>query len=802
MSAFASDLRIAFRRITRNPGYALGLVATLALGIAVSAAMYSVVHGVIVKGLDYPQPDRLVVLESANATLGGEPADLSAAEAESLAGIEHGLESAGYYFWDGVTFLGGERPKLMTAIQVGGEFFRTLGVQPMLGRWLTREDQGGEGKVVLGHQLWLEQFGGDPDVVGKPFRTDGVTATIVGVMPPEFGYPARGIGLWFAHDPSQARADPALYRNARFFSAIGRVQEGVGAEALRGDLARHSQVVAETHGAALRDWRLQATPLLENTVGAVRPVLLSLLAIALLALLVACANVANLVVLRGVSRLQELGVHQALGASSGRLARLVFTETMLLGALATVAGIAIAWLALHHFVGIDQSGVPRAREVGLGGAVVAVSAAFGLCASLLAASVPAWRLRGLDAAGALRTGDARLAGNLALGRIGRYLPVAAGTFSVGGLAAALLLAGSVWRLERVPLGFDPGPVLGSLIFRVPDAQSGGFSRQVIERTAALPGVEAAAISSSAPMSGIGAIPVEVTVAGRDAREPLRPLVRAVDGPVQDVLGLALLRGRWFEPADREGAEPVVVVNQAFAERVFGNEDPVGRNVKIPPFGAGGELRDFRIVGVMADARLSSPARPPVPELWVPYAQYPVNSLAVLVRAQGEPGALARQVESVLYELRPDEGIYQTLALADVRDRMLATPRFFARNAGAFALLALLLAAIGVHSVVAFQMTQRRREFALRLALGSAPRSLAARVLRHGYALGLPAAVLGAGLGVGFGQVLRSAVVGVEEALWAVAGASALLMLAIVALACLRSMRAAMRVEPMSVLRGD
>lgn len=802
MSALVSDLRIAFRRLARHPGYALGLVATLALGIAVCVAMYSVVHGVVIKGLDYPQPDRLVVLESRNQELGGERESLSGAEADSLGDIERGLESAGYYFWDGATYLGGDRPEMITMIQVGGEFFRALGVQPLLGRWLTREDQGGEAKVVLSHRIWMEHYGSDPDVVGKPFRMDSVTATIVGVMPPHFAYPARGVALWIAHDPSHVRADVALYQNARFFAAIGRMQADATEASLAQDLARHSQIVAEVHGAALRPWTLQARSMLDDTIGSVRPVLLALLAVAALALLVACANVANLVVLRGASRLHELGVQQALGASSGRLARTVFLETTLLGMVATGVGIALAWVGLQYFVGMGDSGVPRAREVGLNGGVAAVAVGFGLLATLLAATVPAWRLRRLDAAGSLRSGGSRMAGGLALGRISRYLPIAAGAFSVGGLAAALLLATSVWRLERVPLGFDADPVLVMQIFRQPDAQSETFSRELQVRLSALPGVRHSAVSSSAPLSPIGGIPVDVAVVGRGDKESLRPRVRAVDGPLADVLGLRLQRGRWIDGNDRAGAEQVALVNESFAERVFPGVDPIGQVVSIPPFGAGGDRREFRIVGVMADARLASLARPAEPELWVPFAQYPVNSMAVMLRADGDPAALTRQAESVLFELRPDEGIYMTQTLAAARDRQLATPRFFARNAGAFALLALLLAAIGVHSVVAFQMTQRQREFALRLALGSAPRSLAMRVLRQGYALGLPAAVLGGGLGVVFGQLLRSSVVGVSDALWFTAVASAGLMLAVVAIACLRSMRTAMRVEPMAVLRGD
>lgn len=800
IAAPLNDLRLALRRLWRHPGYALGVVLTLALGIGVCAAMYSVVHGVVMKGLDYPQADRLVVLGSADTATGGEPGALSLAEVDALAGPLPSIESSGYYFWDGATWLGGEHPKMISAIQVGGGFFQALGTRPALGRWITPADQTPEGAVMLSHALWLELFDGDPDVVGRMFRMDPISAPIVGVMPEDFGYPARGVGIWLAHEDSALRAQPALALNARFLFGIARRAAGTSGDDLARDLAQVSTRVADTHGSGLADWRLQAKSMLDDTVGQVRPVLTALLLIAGLALLVACANVVNLVVLRGAARQQELAMHQALGASGGRLARLVFLETLVLGAIATAVGIAMAWLALGSFVGIADSGVPRAREIELSGGVLLASIGIGLFASLLAAALPALRLRRAELGLALRAGDSRMVGG---GRgVSRVLPVIACAVSVGGLSAALLLGGSLRHLERVPLGFDPEPLLSLQIFRQPDPTEGGFTRDLVERMQAVPGVASAATISSAPLSGIGAIPVDVAVAGREGAEPLRPSVRVVSGPIQEVLQLSLLRGRWLDAGDHAQAEQVAVVNRAFAERVFPGEEAIGQTITLPPFGQAGDRRAFRIVGVMADARLSRVASPARPEVWLPDAQYWVSSVAVVLRGHVAPSDLVTPAQQAIWAAHPDQGIYSTQAIATVRDRQLATPRFFARNAGAFALLALVLAAIGVHSVVAFQMARREREFALRLALGSAPRALAARVLRGGMQLGIPAALAGLGLGIAFGQVLRSVVVGVDGAVWISAGIAAILLLGVVALACARSAWRALRVEPMAALRSD
>ncbi|GMU44106.1 MAG: ABC transporter permease [Xanthomonadales bacterium] len=794
-----SECRLALRRLSRQPGYGLGLVATLALGIAVCAAMGGIVHGVLWKALDYPQSERVVVLRSGNAEGAGEAGPLNGAEADTLARVE-GLEAAGYYLWHGATLLGGESPRMLTVFPVGGEFFRALAVPPLLGRTLTAADSGGEGRVVLSHELWQELYGGDPAAIGQTLRMDWISARIVGVMPRGFGYPIRGQHLWIAYDPTQLRADPVLYRNARFFHAIGRVREGVSSAALGDALARHSQVLAVEQGEALDGWRLQARPLLDETVGAVRPVLYALLAIALLALLVACANAVNLVALRGIARRHELGIHQALGASGGRLARGAFVETALLGIVASALGVGLAWLALRGFVGLADSELPRAEEVVLDWPVALVAAGFSLVCSLIAAALPAWRLRRHDPLDGLRLGPARSTGRLGAG--GWLLPAIACAVSTGGLAAALLLLQYVQQLERIPLGFEPHGVYSMQLFRDFDQQPGEYTRTLMERMRTLPGVAAVATLSAQPLSGIGAIPVDVQVPGREQREALRPKVRTVAGPVQTVLRLELRRGRWLDAGDVDGAEPVALINQRFAELVFAGIDPIGQIVAIPPFGRSGERIRFRIVGVMADARMQRVVERAAPEIWLPDAQYWTSSVALLMRTELPPASLDAAARKAFWTLHPQTGLFGTGELLAEVEQQLAQPRFFARNAGAFALLTLALAAVGLHSVVAFGLARRRREFALRLALGSAPRALAGRVLGHGYRLALPATVAGGLIGWAFSRALEGALLGAQaRPLDAIAFASLLLLL-VVALACAHSVCVAMRVQAMTALRQE
>lgn len=801
MNLFAlviADTRLALRGLLRRPGHALGVVLTLALGIGVCAAMFSIVQGVLLRGLEFPDSSRLFVLESASTTGGGRGA-LSGAEAESLGEVPS-LEAAGYYLWGGVTDHGGERPRMLSLISVGGELFRTLGVQPQLGRWLDLQDVNRDSGVVISHALWQERFGGDPGVIGQPFEIDWVRSRVVGVMPPDFGFPARGVDFWIGYDVERLRAEPALYQNARFMQGVARLAPDATAAQLARDLAAHSERLAEQHGAALRDWRLGAQSLLDSRVGQVRPVLLALLAIAALALAVACANVINLVVLRGLARQQELALHQALGASRMRLAVQVFLETLMLGVVATALGVLAAQLALRGFIGLADSAMPRAQEVGVDAAALLGAVGIGLGASLLAALLPALRLWRRPPGVALRAGDSRSTAGRS--EIGRLLPVAACAVSVAGLATALLLAGSLRQLQNAPLGYSPDSVLVLNLFRDPDPGRGAYARSLVEALRELPGVTAAAAISSAPLSVFGQIPVDVQVQGREGMEPLRPRIRTASGPIEQVLGLRLLRGRWLEPGDHAEAEPVAIVNRSFVQRVFPSAEPLGQHLTLPPFGTPGERLRVRIVGVMEDARMVSVAASPEPEVWLPDAQYGVSSLALLARTEGEPGLLMSRAQQAVWEQQPQQGIYSGQLLSAQVDAQLAAPRFFARNAGAFALLALLLAAIGVHSVVAYQMTRRQREFALRLAVGARPRSLAGQVLGSGLRLGLPAALLGIVLGGVAAQLLRGTVVELDAALWLAPPLAALLLLAVVGLACLSSMRRALHVQPMSALRGD
>lgn len=795
---FATDLRLALRGVLRRPGHAMGVVLTLALGIGVCAAMYSVVQGVLLRGLEFPESSRLVVLASSSTTGSGSGA-LSGAEAESLGAVPS-LDAAGYYLWGGVTDTTAERPRMLTLISVGGELFRSLGVQPQLGRWLDAGDANRDSGVVISHALWQERFGGDPGVIGQPFEVDWVQSSVVGVMPPDFGFPARGVDFWIGYDVERLRAEPALFQNARFMMGIGRLAEGADAGQLARDLAAHSEQLAQAHGAALRDWRLEAASLLDSRVGKVRPILLALLLIAGLALAVACANVVNLVVLRGLARQQELAVHQALGASGGRLATQVFLETLLLGVAATAIGALAARVALQGFIGLADSNMPRANEVALDATALLGVLAIGLVASLMAASLPALRLWRHPPGLALRAGD----GRSTQGRsgIGRVLPVAACAVSVAGLAAALLLAGNLRELRNVPLGYDARPVLALNLFRDPDPGRGAYANGLVEALREMPGVAAAAAISSAPLSPFGQIPVDVQVDGRQSMEPLRPRIRTVSGPIEQVLGLRLQRGRWLDPSDHADAEPVAMINRRFAERVFPGQEALDQYLTLPPFGTPGDRLRVRIIGVMEDARMGSVAEPAVPEVWLPDAQYGVSSLALLVRAHGDPGALLAPAQQAVWSQQPHQGIYSSQLLSRALDAQLATPRFFARNAGAFALLALMLAAVGVHSVVAYQMGRRQREFSLRLALGAQPRSLALQVLHGGLRLGLPAAVLGVGLGMLAAGILRGTLVGLEGSMWLAPLMAALLLLVVVVLACVSSMRRALRVQPMTSLRGD
>lgn len=797
-------LRLAWRQLRQHPGYSLGVILTLGLGFAVVAAMASAFYGVAAKPLHYPAGERLLWLSSQDTVRQLPPGMLSGAEANAGLAPSQTLEAFGSFYWNGATYIGTEgTPRVLTGANVGGEFFEVFGLQPVLGRVLRPDDS--SDKMVLGHQAWLDLTGGDPEVVGRTLKFEGFSAEVVGVMPPAFDVPARGLAFWSPIDVAAARQNTTLFEQARFYAGVARARPGVSLAQVNAELKARSRTLATAHPGSHASWSLRAEDWKQRLVGGVQPVLLALLLVGALVLLIAVGNTVNLMVARGLARLGEWTVRQALGASQRRLHRQLLVETLLLVSLAFALGLALAWSGLKLWIGLGDSGLPRAAEVGLDPPVVGSLLGTGLLVALLASALTLLPLlRGID----LHQLRARGMGTSRLGWLGlvaRLLPGLGVALSTAALGTAVVVALSVDRLGQVTLGFTTAPVAVAHGFvaggpEQVDAQR-AFATQLLE-SARRSGASRVALMSSPPLSGIGFIPVDVQRVGSDQNLPQQPILRTVQGDPLALLDIPLLAGRALAATDRAGAPQVAMVSRAFALAAFGREAPLGERVRIPPFGTSGELLEFEIVGVFGDVRSRAAAAEFQQEIWLPYGQYTTNSIALLGGGGLPAAALVKPLQEAIWRVDPRQGVYRAYTLDDELGRELATPRFFARNAGGFALLALLLGTIGIYGVVAFDLARRQRDLALRAALGAGSRQLSGWIVGQGLRTLLLGLTLGAALGWMLIALVRHQLFGVADAGTGALTAAALLVAAATLTVCWWLGRQAGRTDPMLALRHD
>ncbi len=797
MIPVSSELRHAVRRLARSPGYALGVFVTLTLGLAFSVGMYTILNGVVLQGLPYPGGERVVEISGRNSVLGESHGSLTAAEAFGLPGLPE-LEHAGWYVWGGATVLSGDRPREITINHVNGEFFPALGMRPQLGRWIAASDLGPARRaVVLSDAEWERLTHRDPDVIGKSLRLGSGAVTVVGVMPPGFRFPADHVGMWRAADPAAYSEDPVQFLNARFLNAVGKVAVGVDAGAVERSMAAMMAAIRADHGRRDDGWRLQTTSLLELAVGDVRKVLAGVFLVSLLVLAIACANVGGLLAARMAAREHELAIIQALGAAAGRVWRSVLFELLLLAAAAIVAALLMLMAGLEAFSAMAAGVLPRADEVGFDPAVLAFAAGLGLLCPLLVSLPFGLRLRKRMAANLQGSskGTGTTSGAL------RALPVTGLALATAAVIAGAAVSLSLDRLGAVDPGFRTDDVYAVKVYHGGDPRElRRFATEVLTRVRSEPDLEMAAMTTSPPLSLVSAFNIDVQVPGREQPEPLQAGLRRVTPRYLDVLQQPLLHGRHFLPADDHDAPKVAIVNRTFAERVFSDSDVLGRDIDLP-LGSGPRMR-FRIVGVAADIRNAGLRRPPDPEILVPFEQVPWLGMVFLAYAPNAGSGLLERMQEAIWAVDPEEAMTRVYRLEEEIDAQLAQVRFFARMLGGFALAALLLAAFGCYSVIAFMQRRQCVETGVRLALGAPPADIARRVFSQGALLALLAGSAGSLGAVLVLRLLGDQLYGVGAAspqlyLFGLAGVFAAALLASAPPAC----RAA-RIQPMRVLREE
>ena len=810
--SFSHDVRFGFRTLRRSPGYTLAAVGILALGIGANTALFSVINGVLLKPLPFRQGSELVLIQQA-ASGSGAAAGVSIPELfdyrARLTSIKDLVE---YHQMSFVLLNQGDPDRVDTGV-VSANFFQMLGVNPLHGRtFLAGEDRlGSEPVLVLSHEYWQQKFGADPTVVGRVLQMNNRPHTIVGVLPSFPQYPrANDVYMPTSACPFRSQAERNLPRGGhRSFSGLrvfGRLAPGTDERAATSEVG----VVAASFGQDYpQDYRrLQGVngrveTLRNELVVEARPILLTLAGTTMLVLLIACANVANLALARTLRRQRELAVRTALGAGQGRLLRQLVTESVIVAMAGGALGVALAWLSVDLLVGFVSQFTERTGQIGLDAGVLGFALAVSLLTGIIFGAAPALAAR-RNIASAMREGSAQTGEGAGRQRLRGALVVAQIAVSFILIVGATVLIKGLYRLSSVPLGYDTGQVMTAATF-------GNFTRQntgaeairvntaILERLRSTPGVRAAAITSSVPLSNITPNQQPIRIEGRvetDTQNLEADANFASEGYF-DTLGIPVLAGRDFRAGDVADSTPVAIINASMA-KYWQGRDPIGSR-----FAQGTSTSWLTIIGVVGDFRLYRADREIEPQFYLPLRQGNGRGGGrLLARTDGNPSAIVPALKAAVHAVDDQTPVEEIMTIDELRNGQLAAPRLTAALLSIFAGVALVVTLAGIGAVIATSVSQRTREFGLRMALGASRASVLKAVVLQGLVLlgiGLACGLVGAYL---FSQALTKLLLQSTEADPVAYLAAIGLFLLCGLAACLGPARRATKIDPMIALRAD
>jgi putative ABC transport system permease protein len=808
MGTIWQDIRFGLRVLRKNPGFTAAAIVTLSLGIGANTAIFSVVYGVLLRPLPYRSGEQLVVLRQQAPLAKVENLPFSVKEVNDYREQNQTLSSVVEYHTMPFILLGRREPERVQTGVVSAEFFDFLGVRPLVGRTFRpgEDRQGAEPVLVLSYGYWQRSHGGEANVVGRTFQMNDRVHTVVGVLPPIPQFPDENdVYMPVSACPFRSAQATVENRNARMVRVFGRLKPGVAPEQAGGDLAAIAGRLQQAYPANYpkdRGYGVTLAPLQEELTRRARPTLLVLLGAAGLVLLIACANVANLMLARLIRRERELSVRAALGAGRARLVRQLLTESTLLSLLGGGLGLLLAGLGLELLKAFAARFTPRAAEVGIDGPTLLFTFAVAVLTGVAFGALPALAAKE-NLVTSLKEGGQSTA-SPGRQRARGLMVVCQVAVSFVLLIGAGLMLRSFVKLQQVEGGFDAERVLTMRVTLDFDKyttaqQVRAFFHSLLDRVRAQPGVVSAAVAFTFPLNQSAPLNNGFLIEGRPLAEgDPRPVAdfRSASPDYFQAVGIPLVRGRLFDAHDHENAQPVVLINQSMARHRWNNEDPVGRRVS---FDNGQTWAT--VVGVVGDVKQYGLEREATDELYRPFAQAPFGQTLV-VRTAAEPLALARQVREAVTAVDPEQAVDRVQTLEQVRENSLAAPRLTAALIGLFAALALAITLAGVSGVIALTVSQRTREIGVRLALGATPGGVLAMILRQGMRLVLIGLALGAAGALAFARLMGSLLFGVgpTDAL-TYAGVS-LAFVAVAAVACLIPARRATRIDPMIALRSE
>ncbi|HMA41002.1 MAG TPA: ABC transporter permease, partial [Gemmatimonadales bacterium] len=768
MEALLQDIRYGIRRLARSPGFTGLGVLVLALGIGGTATAFGVVNAVLLRPLGFPDPGALVrpysLWRGSRST--ASPPDFADWRARSRSFTELAATNSGSFA------LTGDGPaEQIPGAEVTGGLFSVLGTPPLLGRTLTTadDDPGAAPGVVLGYDLWRRRFGADSGVVGRTVRLEGTSTTVLGVMPPAFIYP-DGSELWLPLRFTAAQM--ATQRGAHYLDVVGRLQHGVTLEAADRELRGIAGALAGEYPRTDANYSATVISLRDALVGDVRTPLLLLLSALGVVLLIACANVAGLLVVRGIAREREIAIRSALGGGRGRLVRTLITESTILAALGGLAGTMIALWGTAWVSHVSGSAIPLLGETRMDGGVLAFIGLVTLCTVVVFGLLPAWQTVAGGALAFRLQSESRgnTGGRL---RTRNALVVAQTALAVLLLVGAGLLLKSFVRLQRVDPGFDPRHVL-TFGVSLPDAsyptpeRSALFYQSLIERVDALPGVRAAGAVFGLPLTDFGysisALELDGRTLSQEEQDGLSLQIRVVTPGYFAAMGIPVRRGRGILASDREDAPPVMVVNDAAARRIWPDQDPVGHRLTVGTrlglgddhARAGGE-----VVGVIGDLKEGALSQPAAPTMYLSHAQFPMGFMSIAIRTSGDPLLLAKPAQAALAATDPDVPLFRLRSMDQLVAASIAQPRLYALLLAVFALVAITLAAVGLYGVLAQTVAQRERELGVRMALGATARDVVGMVVKQATRLAAVGVVVGLAGGLAATRILATLLFGVK-----------------------------------------
>ncbi|HVG21515.1 MAG TPA: ABC transporter permease [Blastocatellia bacterium] len=804
METIIKDLRFAIRMLSKNPGFTVVAVIALALGIGANTAIFTVVNAILLRPLPFKDPARLVMTYGMDPKIGQDRIPLSVADYLDWRSQNQVFESMAAFSDNSFNFTSGETPEQVRGARVTADFFAVLGAQAEMGRTFQPEEDrpGADPVVVVSGGFWRRQLGARPDVIGQQINLNSRAYTVVGVMPASFSFPEEVV-LWTAQS-----LDPPARRGPYFMWGLGRLRPGATVAQARMEMDTVARRIQQETRSTQNDWTLTAVSLTEQIVGNVRTELLLLLAAVVFVLLIASANVANLLLSRAAAREKEIAIRSALGASRGRLVRQLLTESLLLAFVGGAVGLLLALWGVDVLVALSPNNIPRLNEVAVDGRVFGFTLLVSLSSGILFGLAPALYSSRLNLNESLKEGGRGASESFGRRRLRSALVVAEIALSLMLLIGAGLMIKSFVRLQGVNPGFNPENIL-TMQISLPGAKysetskTSTFYQQLLTRVESLPGVQSAGLAFSLPpdlleVSDNYAVEEHPTPPGES--DPIAP-VNFVSTTFFKTLGIPLVSGRFFTDDDNPNSPDVVIISEAMAKRYFGSESPLGKRFK-----QGGLDRTanpwMEIVGVVGDVKYSGLAAKPEPAYYLAHRQATLRSMYLVVRTASDPASLAPAIRGEVWALDKEQPVARVRTMEELLSRSVSQPRFRTLLISVFAATALLLAAVGIYGVISYSVAQRTHEIGIRMALGARQGSILKMIVGQGLRL----ALIGTGVGLAGAylttRVLSSLLFGVSATDTLTFVGIPLLLTGVVLLASYVPARRATKVDPLTALRYE